>query len=64
MFDSKGDFLHEHDLEAGFWDQHGYDCPTPADDCVCDDSDLFILDAEDDFDADDWTDLATYFAGR
>lgn len=36
MFDADGDFVYEHDLEAGLWDGHGYDCSSPAAPCDCD----------------------------
>lgn len=37
LFDSDGDFLVDHDLEAGLWDHHGYDCSSPSLPCDCGD---------------------------
>ena len=37
MFDADGDFLYEHDLEAGLWDGHSYDCSSPSFPCDCGD---------------------------
>lgn len=36
MFDADGEFIYDHDLEAGAWDGHGYDCSSPAAACDCD----------------------------
>ena len=35
MFDADGEFIYEHDLEAGLWDGHGYDCSSPVAPCDC-----------------------------
>lgn len=37
MFDADGEFIYEHDLEAGLWDGHGYDCSSPVAPCDCGD---------------------------
>jgi hypothetical protein len=47
VFDADGDFIYEHDLEAGLWDGHGYDCSSPAAPCDC--GDLTDLDESEAF---------------
>lgn len=38
MFDADGEFIYEHDLEAGLWDGHSYDCSSPVAPCDCGDA--------------------------
>lgn len=78
MFDANGDFIFEHDLEAGSWDGHDYDCLSPFDACSClgaeaglswidengDFHNDFLDDEESDDYSDEWIDFFTYVEGR
>lgn len=79
MFDANGDFIYDHDLESGLWDQHSYGCSLPVAPCDCGDLTDFgfsWIDDEGDFhegfeyaddildDDDAWIDLHTYQTGR
>jgi hypothetical protein len=79
MFDANGDYIYEHDLEAGQWDGHSYDCSFPTLPCDCeaafsdfnswawiDEDDNFheFLEDEDVDQEDDWVDFFTYVEGR
>lgn len=63
MFDTNGSFIHDHDLEAGVWDGHSYDCLATAARCICFDEVAELAEADDD-DHEPWIDYATYLLGR
>lgn len=77
MFDADGDYIYEHDLDAGQWDGHSYDCSFPYAACDCEgvEAGLAWIDEDGDFhedfldedeydDSEEWIDFFTYVEGR
>ncbi len=75
LFDEDGDFVADHDLEAGLWTGHGYDCASPFAACDCGGPEFGFswIDEEDQFhegfeaydeDVESWLDYATYIESR